>query len=61
MHDTHRKPGEQYELAAKPTVLPPNTMKKGRTKRETGIRNERWSTPIALTSLRRMPTTSQGR
>ena len=55
------RPPSSTNLRRKPIVLPPNIMKKAKTKRETGIRNERWSTQIALTSWQRKPTASQGR
>jgi len=41
-----------------PIVLLPNTTKKAITQRQSGIRNERWSTRIKLTSSPRKPTTN---
>ena len=63
MHDAHRKAAEQHDLAA---ITPPNAPLQSTTKREmtpgdAGIRSERWSIPITLTSWRRKPTTSRAR
>src|ERR1017187_9458169 len=55
------KPPSSTNLQHRPIVLPQNITKRGITQRQSGIRNERWCTRIALTSLQTKLTTSQDR
>ena len=55
------KPPSSTILRQRPIVLRLNTTKKGTSQRQSGIRNERWSTRIKLTSLPRKPTTNLDR
>jgi hypothetical protein len=53
MHDAntaHRRAPSRTNSRPTPTALQRNTMKKGITKLESGMRNEHWSTRIKRTS-----------